>query len=303
MRLAWGVGSVMLLGTGALTYAQKPIGSVALADADVANAGGGITRAADGRVILNGRNTVTAKDHTAVVKLERSGEIRVCRSTGVHLSQAADDSLLLGIDRGAMEIHTRAQAGDVVTTPDLRFTANETGTFELSLRVTMNGDTCVDNHGRKSPTLNITDAFGEASYQVRPGQHVLFEHGNLREVVDRETTPCGCPPDPDKSMSLADAALAGGTNGKPVTPAQAAAAHPFPVAESEGLAEVSPPATEAPGQTHVQVSTTLAFDPDAPKPVEAPPPAPAPSGSTAAPAKKAGFFASVGHFFKRIFAR
>ena len=38
----------------------------------------------------------------------------------------------------------------------------------------------------------------------------MFEHGSLKLVMDRETTPCGCPPDEKpEGMSLADAALRG----------------------------------------------------------------------------------------------
>ena len=43
-------------------------------------------------------------------------------------------------------------------------------------------------------------------YELAPDQHVLFEHGSLREVVDHETSPCGCPE--PKGMSVADALVA-----------------------------------------------------------------------------------------------
>ncbi len=72
------------------------------------------------------------------------------------------------------------------------------------MRVSPNGDTCVENRGQ-SAHPQLTDAFGEASYQLKPGQHVLFEHGSLRAVVDRETTPCGCPPDDRRPVPLAEA--------------------------------------------------------------------------------------------------
>ena len=307
-------GAAMLLAGATQGYAQKAIGSVSTADATVSNSGAGVVEVNAGRAVLRGNGTVTAKDHTAVVALQRGGEVHVCQRSGLHVSEAPQDALLFGLDRGALEIRTKAKTGDVVMTPDLRFTMAEAGPLELEMRVSMNGDTCVDNHGRKAPTLKITDAFGEANYELKPGQHVTFEHGSLREVVDKETVPCGCPPDEkeeQKRVSLAEAAIAGGAAaGKPVTPELAAAAHPFPEAESAGLAPVTPPAPEATGVTHVQVATTLAYDPTAPKAVEPGDPAPALSPVQAAvaepiPEKKpsGGPFGAVGRFFKRLFAR
>ena len=189
------------------------------------------------------------------------------------------------------------------------------GVLDLRLRVSPNGDTCVENRGKKAPTLQLADAFGEASYQIRPGQHVLFEHGSLKAVVDRETTPCGCPPDErdaPRLVPLAEAILhgnGGADNGARVTPQQAAAANPFPTAQSEGLAPPAPLPADQPGETHTQVSTTLAFDPTArpvpPTPLNSqdqPTPAiPAPQPPTAS--SSGGPFRAVGRFFKRIFVR
>ena len=112
---------------------------------------------------------------------------------------------MLALDRGAIEVEMGATTRDVVTTPDLRFTMGGDGPLDLQLRVTRNGDTCVENRGAKAPVLNIVDQFGEASYQLRAGQHVLFEHGSLKEVVDHESSACGCPPEP--TMTVADALL------------------------------------------------------------------------------------------------
>ncbi len=73
----------------------------------------------------------------------------------------------------------------------------------------------------------LNDAFSRASYRLMAGQHVLFERGNLHEVVDNEKSPCGCPGS-EKTEHVAE-------NATPAT--KAAAEHPFPAAESgEGLA-------------------------------------------------------------------
>jgi hypothetical protein len=258
----------------------------------------------NGRDLLVGSATVAARDHTAHIDLERGGRVMVCMGTAVHLAESGDDALLVGLDRGAMEIETAARTGDVVVTPDMRFTMTEDAPLDLAMRVTPAGDTCVDNRGRRAPTLRISDLFGEATYLLKPGQHVTFEHGSLREVVDKETVPCGCPPDELERGSLADAALAGGATGKPMTPAEKSAVeHPFPAAVSDGLVPPSPATPEAPNATHVQVAATLAYDPNAPAQAAAaaaaatPPTQPPPRKQTGGP------FAAIGRFFKRLFAR
>lgn len=240
--------------------AQQPIGSVGLADATVA----GALEVSNGRALLVGASTVTARDHTAEVALNRGGTVRVCSTSGLHLAAgkgAVDAPLMLALDRGAIELATRITTSDVVMTPDLRFTIKSAGTLDLRMRVARNGDTCVENRGAAAPVLNVADQFGEASYEVRPGQHVLFEHGSLKEVVDNESEPCGCPAAP--VTSVADAGVTGATVAAPgsAVAAKTAAAeqHPFPAAQSAGLAPVSGPPQTPAGAVHAQVSTTLSY--------------------------------------------
>jgi hypothetical protein len=45
-----------------------------------------------------------------------------------------------------------------------------------------------------APYVLVTSVFGDGDYRVQPGQRVMFEHGSMREVVDNEKEPCGCPP-------------------------------------------------------------------------------------------------------------
>lgn len=280
------------------TAEAQSIGSVAPADATVTTAG----RPADissARILLTGNSSIVAKDHTAPIALTRGGGLLLCRTSSLHLA-GSPDTILIGLDRGALELHTKATATDAILTPDIRITTAAGGLLDLRMRVSFNGDTCIENRGRKAPTLLLRDTFGEASYQVLPNQHVLFEHGSLKAVVDRETTPCGCPPEDPHAVPLAEAILSG--NGAHVTPQQAAAANPFPTAQSEGLAPPAPLPSSKPGETNTQVSTTLAFDPTAARAPTASQDAPVAS-PTAPVASKGGPFRAVGRFFKRIFVR
>jgi hypothetical protein len=313
MKAGWLVATTLLAVTTA-AHSQptpKPFGWVTTTDAAVVGAPNTSFRLVNSRAELAGTATVTAKaGHNAEVALARGGSVLVCQSTALHLTAsttaANQDSLLLALDRGAMEIRMKGSASDVVMTPDLRFTLAAPGPLDLQMRVTFNGDTCVENRGSNAPPLNIADSFGEASYLLKPGQHVMFEHGSLKAVMDRETTPCGCPPlDEQKPMSLADALLRGGQN-TPVTPQQAAALHPFPTAQSDGLAAPPPAVPETPGERHVQVATTLVYNPDPTASSKAEPPvvaAVAPPAPPAPPKRRGGPFAAIGRFFKRLFVR
>jgi hypothetical protein len=260
-----GVAAVCLLAyCGAKSEAQQSIGTVGIADATVA----GALEVSNGRAMLMGASTVTARDHTAEIELKRGGSVKVCSTSGLHITAGKgviDTPLLLALDRGAIEVAARATTTDVLMTPDLRFTLKSAGVLDLRMRVARNGDTCVENRGAAAPALSVADQFGETSYELHAGQHVLFEHGSLKEVVDNESEPCGCPAEP--VISVADAGVAGGTPAAPgtivgnnVAAKAAAEQHPFPAAVSAGLAPSSalPPQTPA-GQVHAQVSTTMSY--------------------------------------------
>jgi hypothetical protein len=281
---------------------------VGVQDATVA----GALEVSNGRAILVANATVTARDRTAQIDLNRGGTVQVCATSGLHVTagKGADGTavpLMLALDRGAIEVQMSATMRDVVMTPDLRFTTRSDGPLDLQLRVTRNGDTCVENRGPKAPILNVADQFGEATYELKAGQHVLFEHGSLKEVVDHESSSCGCPPQP--TMSVADALL------HPTAPGDAAATektaaeqHPFPAAVSAGLTlAAAVPPTPA-GAVHTQVSAALSSsgasdgtsEPRATEKAATSVPAP-PVAAAPPPKPKGGPLRAVGRFFKRIF--
>ena len=124
---------------------------------------------------------------------------------------------------------------DAIMTPDLRFTvapsARSTCACALPATATPASRVAATKRpARRDRRLRHRDVRADA------GQHVLFEHGSIHDVVDRETSPCGCP-DP-KGLSLADAMLvkpaaaAPKAGPKPETKAVAAppieVQHPFP---------------------------------------------------------------------------
>jgi hypothetical protein len=293
-----------------MAQAQQSIGTVGVQDATVA----GALEVSNGRAILVGNSTVTARDHVAEIALNRGGMVKVCATSGLHLTAgksaegAGQGPLMLALDRGAIEVQMAATTRDVVMTPDLRFTMRGDGPLDLQLRVTRNGDTCVENRGAQAPVLNVADQFGEAAYELRAGQHVLFEHGSLKEVVDHESSSCGCPP--EATMSVADALL------HPVAPGDVATAekpaaeqHPFPAAVSAGLAPPSAVPQAPAGAEHTQVSAALSSGGDADSLAEPAPTGKAPASMPAPPVAAAPQAAppkrdlahAIGRFFKHIF--
>jgi hypothetical protein len=331
----YGLSLLAMLLIAPTAGAQQTIGTVQMQDATVE----GALRVTNGRAILEGASTITARDHTATVTLQQGGTVRVCSTSGLHLTAGktigGNAPLLIALDRGAIEVATQSNPGDVLMTPDLRFTMKQPGLLDLRIRVARNGDTCVENRGESAPVLSVADQFGEASYELRAGQHVLFERGSLKEVVDHESEPCGCPAEP--AISVADAGVTSSNAARPGNGVAKTASeqHPFPAAISAGLSPESalPPTPQ--GQVHAQVSTTMSYGTTASGTATgsdgAPLPASSTSGAKAAvasspaqaapatpdaatasvgraeappppPAPSAGnVFHSIGHFFKRLF--
>ncbi len=117
---------------------------------------------------------------------------------------------------------------------------------------------------------------------------MLFEHGSLKEVVDHESSPCGCPPEP--VVSVAEAGITSASPAAPkgtVVTSKPEEEHPFPVAISQGLAPQAAVSSAPSDAVHAQVVTTLNYDANAvpgsssDKPASVTPTAPSSSGGQA----------------------
>jgi hypothetical protein len=322
-----------LLAGARLLAAQQPIGRTSATEVQVS----GAVDISHGETVLGNGSEITAGDQAVKIALERGGSLRLCSTSSVHLSKdrsiddPASSALMMALDRGALEANYAVGTySDVLLTPDLRILISGPGEADLRIRVNPQGDTCVDNHGANAPYITVTSQLEGGAYRVLPDQRVNFQHGSLREVVDHEPEPCGCPAVPVTSVASTGATTKANPAppGRPVGgPSSTASDTAFPIAESEGLA--APPTPRAtpvvpPGETHAQVTVPLTYNGENPAPVPPAPPAPAPAPipapaptTTAPPApqpevasapatpstKQGGFFHRIGHFFSKIFGQ
>jgi hypothetical protein len=276
----------------AASTAASPIAIVAL-DSRIPGSAAVVTGALQvmgGKAIIAANGTVTAGTTTADVALPQRGTLHVCAATSVKL--AADSSVLPGespgvmmaMDHGAVEANfATGRNADIILTPDFRILIGGPGTDNVKVRLGDGGDTCVDNPAGNAPYVLVTSVFDGSVYRVQPGQRVMFQHGNVHEVVDQEKEPCGCPPAPAQVQG-----------------------NDFPLAQSEGLAPTTagPPGSPRGGKavTAVQPFTYKAGDVAA----AGTPSSEASTAEAAAPPKsahhkRAGLFERIGHFFRRIF--
>ena len=245
---------------------------------------GAVTLTGEGTSLGNG-STVTAGKVTLPIHLTRGGQLDLCATTTVHLSQQynaadANSPLMVALDHGAIEAHYKVgKNSDVVLTPDLRILLSGPGQADVRIRLNEAGDTCVANRGDNAPYVTVSEQMGPGVYRVMANQRVMFEQGSVRNVVDNEAQPCGCPAPPVISVASAGSTSEAGKDvakpgemvaakpaeksenvgGPSSTPADTA----FPLAESEGLAPL-PAAPTKPvvplGETHSEVTTTLSYN-------------------------------------------
>lgn len=270
---------------------------IAIVPADSAATVTGSLQVTDGKTLIGAAGTITSGTRTTDVVLPHRGVLRVCASTAVKLT--ADNSVpagetpgvMMALDHGALETDfATGRNSDILLTPDFRILLGGDGASQVKVRLGPHGDTCVDNPGTNAPYVLVTSVFEGGVYRVQPGQRVMFEHGDIHDVVDQEKEPCGCPAPPRP-----------GSND-------------FPLAQSAGLAPLPNPALAPKAKPTAQklppeLSTPMVYEA---KPLPLGPELkPEASGSTqsaaAAPVsaakaqKRRGFFRRIGGFFRKIF--
>src|SRR5271168_2415945 len=100
-QLSFLCAEALLFAGSLMAQTQQPIGTVGIQDATVA----GALEVSNGRAVLVGNTTVTAKDRTAQIELNRGGTVKVCATSGLHVTAGksgdgvAAAPLMLALDR------------------------------------------------------------------------------------------------------------------------------------------------------------------------------------------------------------
>jgi hypothetical protein len=301
---------LLALALSSAAWAQNPVGQLFSSDATVK---GSVTLAAGGAQVMSG-SSVTAGENTAVLRLDRGGEVRVCARTNLSVatSQSGRD-LMLGLSSGGIETHyTVSATADSIVTPDFRILLAGPGRFDFAIEAAKTGDTCIRALPGNSSSLIISELMGDATYQVKPAERLVFHGGHLQDP-DHDTANCGCVSAPP--VTTAEIASPPLMNSVAPSPAAPQPEIPQPKPESPAQVEVDAPMVfhaDEPGPSPLEGAISLHITTQ-PLPLDplAPPEAitqtmprtnvPPPPVSKPADKQKAGFFGRVKGFFAGIF--
>jgi len=301
--------SVVLL-MGCLTAAaQQTLGELYATDASVRWS---VVLAGSGTSVLSG-SSIEAGAQAATLKLDRGGSLLVCQGTKLSITASQSGrELLFSLNSGNLEMnYPLGSSADTLLTPDLRLLLPGPGTVHIAVNVTPQGDTCVQALPRNVAAIVVSESMGDATYQVKPDEAVLFKGGHISDA-SRSKRDCGCP-----VSQLTQVAKALPPPAPPVeTKPEPAAPKPYP-------------APTPPPEQHITVEAPFVFRANDPVPdltqnvatlklennkvvqletVVLPPPgkgkkaASQPQTSTtAAKEQKHGFFSRLGSFFATLF--
>jgi hypothetical protein len=300
--------AVLVLGMGCMAEAQQTLGELYATDARVK---GSVILAGSGTSVLSG-SSITAGAQNATLKLERGGSLLVCSGTNLSVSASQNGrELMFSLNSGNLEMnYPLGAAADTLLTPDLRLLLPGPGTVHIAVTVSPQGDTCVQSLPWNVAAIVVSETMGDATYQVKPDEAVLFKGGHLSEAAGTKQN-CGCPlSQPIPPTQVAKAAPppppAGEANPRPAAPKPPPADQDVHIAVSAPLVfradDAAPDLAEMVATLKLEHNHALQLDP-----VVLPPPEPQkmhaerPASVVAQKEQKHGFFSKVGAFFATIF--
>lgn len=277
-------------------------------------------------------SSITAGSDTAVLRLSRGGELRVCPGTTLSVSSSASKrDFMFGMGTGAVEMHYGLKASsDAVLTPDFRIMFAGPGEFHFAISADSHGNTCVRSLRGNTSSALVSELMGDRVYQVKPSDQVVFHSGQIDKVDGDVPLECGCPaPHPlllaesaqpqilpgsestkgqreagsvnDSAVSKPGARLTNGPETAPLPAAQPNDVHvqvdaPFVFSAKDRAAKATQPQAQRPQDLPIEESMQRQIHLE-PAVQQTPPPVPT------SKAERRSFFGRVGHFFSSIFKR
>ena len=138
-------------------------------------------------------SSITAGEQTAVLRLARGGEVKVCPGTTVSVTASTNgQDLMLGMSQGSMETHyVLSGSVDSVVTPDFRIVLPGPGAFNVAVRTDAQGNTCVGSLPGSTSSAVVAELLGSGTYEIKPEQQILFRRGRL-DSTEIPVMSCGC---------------------------------------------------------------------------------------------------------------
>ena len=283
--------------------AQQNIGELFASDASVK---GSVVLANSGTTVMSG-SSIAAGAQSATLKLERGGSMMICPGTNLAITTSQNGrQLMFSMDTGNLEMdYPIGAASDNLLTPDFRLLLPGPGHLHIAVRVNPKGDTCVQSLANNSSAIVISEGMGDASYQVKPNEAVIFNGGRISGAAPTRES-CGCPAPPPAQVAKVTPPPAAPQPEAPKSDPPPPETHM--VVDAPFIYRASDPVDLTENVAHLKLeSKPMSFDPVVLPPPVAAAKSPKPAKTEVAASgqkpsqEKHGFFSKLGSFFASIF--